>query len=185
MTALHVHPGHTLQMIQDVKTCWDSTFLMIERVWKLQSAVDVWLEIEAKHECTTSTQNKQSLSVLKLHPSEWLQLKHLLEILQHFYAATKLLSITSELCIQHAWREFNDCFTHLEQQKKDAKGASVKTWFHSLNTVLDAANAKLSKYYSHTDQECGWIYNAAVILDPTQKLKTYKVQSAVDDYPLS
>jgi hypothetical protein len=44
--------------------------------------------------------------------------------------------------------------------------------------VLSAANKgkeKLSKYYSKTDKERGFIFNCATILDPSQKLTLYEV----------
>jgi hypothetical protein len=44
--------------------------------------------------------------------------------------------------------------------------------------VLSAANKgrdKLSKYYSKTDEERGYLFNCATILDLTQKLTAYEV----------
>jgi hypothetical protein len=44
--------------------------------------------------------------------------------------------------------------------------------------VLSAANRgkdKLSKYYSKTNEERGFIFNYATILDPSQKLSAYEV----------
>ncbi|KAF2022810.1 hypothetical protein EK21DRAFT_82361, partial [Setomelanomma holmii] len=47
-----------------------------------------------------------------------------------------------------------------------------------LTVVRNAAakgRVKLSKYYSRTDKERCYLFNCATILNPTQKLTTYKV----------
>ncbi|EUC39510.1 hypothetical protein COCMIDRAFT_111380, partial [Bipolaris oryzae ATCC 44560] len=47
-------------------------------------------------------------------------------------------------------------------------------WLSIVRAAANKGRAKLSKYYSKTDKERGYLFNCASILDPTQKLTAYK-----------
>jgi hypothetical protein len=48
-------------------------------------------------------------------------------------------------------------------------------WPDIVRAAAEKGRAKLSKYYSKTGGEQGYLFNCAAVLDPTQKLTVYEV----------
>jgi hypothetical protein len=146
--------------IQDVRTRWNSTFLMLNRARQLQSIFDQY--------CTT-----HQYVQFKLDQEEWRQVEYLLLITKPFFDFTNVLSKTRDVTVHHVFSIYNRLFTHLEDAEKKLKGKGVP-WKKRMLQALRAAKAKLSKYYGATDNEpYGTIYAIATILYPSKKLRYF------------
>lgn len=146
--------------IQDVRTRWNSTFLMLSRARKLQSVFDQY--------CTT-----HQYVQFKLDQEEWRQVEYLLLITKPFFDFTNVLSKTRDATVHHVFSIYNSLFSHLENAEKKLKCKAIP-WKKRMLQALRAAKAKLSKYYSATDNEpYGIIYAIATILYPSKKLRYF------------
>lgn len=146
--------------IQDVRTRWNSTFLMLSRARKLKSIFD---EYCAMHQYVQ----------FKLDQEEWRQVEYLLLITKPFFDFTNVLSKTRDVTVHHVFSIYNRLFTHLEDAEKKLKRKAVP-WKKRMLQALRAAKEKLSKYYSATDNEpYGIIYAIATILYPSKKLRYF------------
>ncbi|CAP79491.1 Pc19g00750 [Penicillium rubens Wisconsin 54-1255] len=96
--------------IQDVRTRWNSTFLMLRRAKRLQSTFDEF--------CSQYDQDH-----FALNQEEWRQIEYLLWITQPFFKFTSLLSKTKDVSIHLIFSIYNKLFAHLEKSK-NAQSAS-------------------------------------------------------------
>ena len=156
--------GGSVILLQDVRTRWNSTYLMLCRALRLQRTVSEWL-------CHPDT--PQQFSRLDLERIEWDRIRYLIVLLEPYYICTLSLSKTSGPSISQAWLCYNTLFEHIETQKKRLS-RKREGWKRELVTALEAANAKLSEYYSATADDAGLLYNAGCVLDPGQKLEYYR-----------
>jgi hypothetical protein len=62
-----------------------------------------------------------------------------------------------------------------EDLGEDLENQESTDWPAVVRAAAERGRAKLSKYYSRTDAEHGFLFNCATILDPIQKLTTYEV----------
>lgn len=146
--------------IQDVRTRWNSTFLMLNRARRLQSVFDQY--------CTTY-QHVQ----FKLDQEEWRQVEYLLLITKPFFDFTSVLSKTRDVTVHHVFSIYNRLFNHLEDAEKKLKHKAVP-WKKRMLQALRSAKRKLSKYYTATDNESyGKVYAIATILCPSKKLRYF------------
>jgi Domain of unknown function (DUF4413) len=74
---------------------------------------------------------------------------------------------------------YNRLFDFLDQISEElgeeANTGDNSEWPTIVKAAAEKGKAKLSKYYSRTGGEQGFLFNCATILDPTQKLTAYKV----------
>jgi hypothetical protein len=146
--------------IQDVRTRWNSTFLMLTRARKLQSYFDEY--------CTTN-----QYAHFKLNKEEWRQVEYLLLVTKPFFDFTNVLSKTRDCTVHHIFSIYNRLFTHLEEAEKKLRYKRVR-WKKSMLQALQLAQKKLSKYYSATDNSPhGITYALATILYPSKKLRYF------------
>lgn len=146
--------------IQDVRTRWNSTFLMLDRAKRLQSVFDQY--------CTTH----QYLH-FKLDVEEWRQIEYLLLLTKPFFDFTNVLSKTRDVTVHHVFSIYNRLFNHLDDAEKKLKRKGVP-WKKRMLQALAAAKTKLNKYYTATDREpYGKIYAIATILYPSKKLRYF------------
>jgi hypothetical protein len=149
-----------LILIQDVRTRWNSTFLMLSRAKKLQSIIDQY--------CTT-----HQYVQFKLDQEEWRQIEYLLLITKPFFDYTTILSKTNDVTVHSIFSIYNELFNHIDVSEKQLKRKAVP-WKKQMLRALQAARKKLAKYYKATDIEAhGDIYAIATILSPSKKLQYF------------
>lgn len=163
---------------------------MCERAVKLQSYINEWLEAEISLRATTGSSHAndgrveadfKDLKKLRLSTTEWKHLESVTEMLKRFKNATNHLSESKKPLIRHIWRMYNALFDFLDQMTQELGSDGVDDseghdWPQVVRDAAGKGRAKLSKYYAKTDQQRGFLFNCATILDPTQKLTAYEVR---------
>jgi hypothetical protein len=142
--------------MQDVKTRWNSTFLMLQRAKNLQTICDKYCS-----EC--------GLSDLVLTGDEWKQIDYLLSITQPFFNFTTVLSKTKDVTIHIVFSIYNQLFDHLEKSIDQLRRKKAR-WQITMRTTLEYAAQKLRGYYAETDEAHGDLYAIATIMAPQNKL---------------
>lgn len=155
-----LQPEPALIPIQDIRTRWNSTFLMLNRAKKLQPFYDQY--------CT----DHQYL-YFKLDPEEWRQVEYLLLLTKPFFDFTMMLSKTKDITAHNIYSIYNKLFSHLDAAEAKLKNKGV-IWKKRMLRALQTAKKKLSKYYTATDYEpYGDIYALATIFSPSKKLRYF------------
>jgi len=163
---------------------------MCARAVKIQKYIDEWLkqEIAMKtgassttlfHGSSTAEVDFRDIKRLRLSSIEWRHLELVTEMLKRFKTATSFLSENKKPQIQYIWLMYDRLFDFLERMIEDfdddTGGHEDTEWPAIVRAAADKGRMKLSKYYSKTDAEQGFLFNCATILDPTQKLTAYEV----------
>jgi len=161
---------------------------MCERAVKLQPYIDEWLHNEillkpTSHTSGNSTNSEadwKDLKKLRLASTEWQHLKAITQMLSRFKKATSFLSENSKPQIQYIWLMYNRLFDFLElmtnELGEDSNALDDSEWPEVVRLAALKGRMKLSKYYSRTGEEQGFLFNCATILDPSQKLTTYEAR---------
>ncbi len=75
---------------------------------------------------------------------------------------------------------YNRLFDFLEKIEQelgeDLNYKENTEWPEVVKAAAEKGRLKLTKYYSRTGEEQGFLFNCATILDPTQKLTAYEVR---------
>ncbi|KAJ5355553.1 uncharacterized protein N7496_012765, partial [Penicillium cataractarum] len=150
-----------LMPIQDVRTRWNSTFLMLRRARRLQSAFDDF--------CV-----QFNLADVKIDRDEWRQVDYLLSITYPFFKFTSSLSATTDVTIHNVFGIYNALFTHIDKAKVQLARKKVG-WKRVMKSALDRARDKLTEYYGKTDDIPGDLYAIATILGPRNKLEFFTI----------
>lgn len=145
--------------IQDVRTRWNSTFLMLRRAKRLQSAFDDF--------CV-----QFNLTDMRMDGDEWRQVDYLLSITYPFFKFTSSLSATTDVTIHNVFGIYNALFTHIDKAKAQLARKKVG-WKRVMKSALDRARDKLTEYYGKTDDIPGDLYAIATILGPRNKLEFF------------
>lgn len=130
--------------IQDVKTRWNSTFLMLRRAKRLRTIFTLFC---AEYDC------KEML----LGDQEWRQVDYLLCITEPFFDYTTQLSKTRDVTAHYVFKIYNRLFDHLERSMNQLRRKRVP-WKKQMLDALEAGRSKLDEYYSQTDNIRGHIY---------------------------
>ena len=117
---LQINPDHSdlrqrdpkLKPIQDVKTRWNSTYLMLRRAKRLRRFFQPFCD---EYNC------KEML----LSEEEWCQINYLLYITEPFFYYTTKLSKTRDVTIHLVFKIYNALFEHLEQLTKQLQRKRV------------------------------------------------------------
>ncbi|KAJ5379647.1 uncharacterized protein N7496_002075 [Penicillium cataractarum] len=142
--------------MQDVKTRWNSTFLMLRRAKRLRATFDEYCP-------------EYDLQDLVLSPDEWRQIDYLLTITQPFFTFTTTLSKTKDVSVHIVFGIYNMLFDHLEKSIAQLARKKVK-WKTTMMSALQQAKQKLSDYYAQTDEIHGDLYAIATIIAPQTKV---------------
>jgi hypothetical protein len=163
---------------------------MCARAIKLQKYIDEWLKQEiilkpgvnadsVPNSNDTTEVDFRDLKRLRLSSTEWHHLELITEMLKRFKDATSFLSENQKPQIQFIWLMYNRLFDFLDQMtedlNEDLENQESTDWPAVVRAAAEKGQAKLSKYYSKTDAQHGFLFNCATVLDPTQKLTTYEV----------
>jgi hypothetical protein len=163
---------------------------MCERAIKIQKYIDEWLKLEIAlklgvnvngipNDSDTAEVDFRDLKRLRLSSTEWHHLELLTEVLKRFKDATNFLSENYKPQIQYIWLMYNRLFDFLDKMledlDEDLESQENTEWPAVVRAAAEKGRTKLSKYYSKTDAERGFLFNCATILDPTQKLTAYEV----------
>lgn len=104
--------GPQLVPIQDVRTRWNSTYLMLQRTKRLQSDLDKYCLMER-------------LANLKLGLDEWRQIDYLLCLTKPFFIYTTTFSKTKDVTIHQVFKLYNELFKHLESSVRQLSRKKV------------------------------------------------------------
>ncbi len=143
-----------LTPIIDVKTRWNSTFLMLERAAKLKGPLAALCSSE------------KALSSYLMTEPEWKQLKLLCTLLQKFDRATKLLSMERHSTISAYLPTFHWLLDSLQSFVEDNPGA--------LALAAQKGIVKLEKYEDELRIANSKIPYVAVFLNPALKMGFFK-----------
>jgi hypothetical protein len=146
--------------MQDVKTRWNSTFLMLRRAKRLQSTFDEFCQVYNQMD-------------LQLSEEEWRQVDYLLSITQPFWAFTNEVSKSRDITIHAVFGIYNALFAHLEKSKRQLVRKKV-LWKTVMLRALEYARKKLSQYYCATDEVGDDLYAIATIMAPQNKLEFFQ-----------
>ncbi|KAG0160746.1 hypothetical protein PDIDSM_8276 [Penicillium digitatum] len=143
-----LQPEPALIPIQDVRTRWNSTFLMLNRAKKLQPFYD--------HSIKKSGVKSSIFFLTK-----------------PFFDFTMMLSKTKDITAHNIYSIYNKLFSHLDAAEAKLKNKGV-IWKKRMLWALQTAKKKLSKYYTATEYEpYGDIYALATIFSPSKKLRYF------------
>jgi hypothetical protein len=144
-----------LTPIFDVKTCWNSTFLMIQRAETLRSPI-MALCVSVSY-----------LTKLSLEDEEWIMLNKLSSFLENFEYATKIFSTSNQVICRYL-----PTFDYLIHEIETFLKETTDPHFQA---VVSEAKLKLLKYKPelHTSP----IPYFAVLLHPSMKMSYFKVNN--------
>ena len=137
---------------------------MLQRVLCQRQGFNNWLGTNPKV-------GKMSLGFLKLQDSDWHIIQQMVEHLNVFEEATKLLSGSKYITLSMVIPTFIELFTYIETvtEREDIQ-LDVKLALPHSHTVL-------SKYYEFSDDSS--FYLAAVILDPRSKANIWSTNKSM------
>jgi len=148
--------------IQDVRTRWNSTFLMLRRAKRLRPIFTLF--------CT-----EYDCEEMLLYEEEWRQVDYLLYITEPFFDYTTQLSKTRDITAHYVFKIYNKLFEHLERSMTQLRRKRV-LWKKQMLYALEAGRLKLDEYYSQTDNIRGHIYAISTMLAPVNKFKFFRTK---------
>jgi hypothetical protein len=151
--------GPQLVPIQDVRTRWNSTFLMLRRAKRLRSFFQPFCE---EYDCEEMLLDNQ----------EWRQIDYLLQITRPFFDYTTELSKTKEVTTHLVFKLYNALFDHFFEAEALLKRKRVP-WKSDMLKALTAGRLKLDEYYSQTDNLKGHIYAVGTMLAPDSRFQFF------------
>ncbi|RDL30102.1 uncharacterized protein BP5553_06232 [Venustampulla echinocandica] len=161
-----------LRLIQDVKTRWNSTCLMLIRATKLRLSIDEYTR-------------RGTPSMFRLTEHEWKQVEYLIDLTKPFVLLTDQIGQSKGISIGAVYTFYDIAFTHIEQMTAQLEvkvgrrhGPQIK-WIQELLVGLGAAQEKLRKYYTETYKDLGSLYAFAMILTPGFKTSSFQTDSGL------
>lgn len=145
--------------LQDVKTRWNSTFLMLRRAKRLREFLGTF--------CTD-----YNCEEMALNKDEWRQIDYLLCLTKPFYEYTLALSKTRDVTAHLVFQIYNMLFEHLEKSIKQLQRKRV-LWKQQMLSSLEAGRLKLDEYYSQTDYDRDHIYAISTMLAPDNRFQFF------------
>jgi hypothetical protein len=157
-----------LQLKLDVKTRWNSTFDMLDRVLKLKPAYD------------SMCNGDGGLNKYKITTDEWNYLEQLKKLLHRFNTlTTKVSASTAYPTISKTIAVYNKLIDHIEIFiENNTNNNDVLS--EQLKLGATAANEKLKKYYSKTDFSP--VYSVATAMDSRMKFYWWDRKNWEEEY---
>ncbi|KAJ5253812.1 uncharacterized protein N7525_007394 [Penicillium rubens] len=152
--------------IQDVRTRWNSTFLMLRRAKRLQPIFDEFC-------------SHYGHPHLMLDREEWRQIDYLLYLTKPFFEFTTALSQTKDATIHSVFGIYSQLFNHLEISIGQLEPKQV-AWKRLMVDALYAAKDKLSQYYNKIAETHNNLYAIGTILAPQYKLGFFEQAAWAD-----
>ena len=146
--------------IQDVRTRWNSIFLMLRRAKRLRA---IFPSFYAEYDCEE----------MLLSDEEWRQIDYLLYLTELFFEYITELSKTRDITTYLVFKVYNTLFEHLEKSMIQLKRKRVPWKKHMLES-LEASRLKLDEYYSQTDNIQGHIYAISTMLAPDNRIQFFQ-----------
>ncbi|KAJ6105315.1 hypothetical protein N7523_010125 [Penicillium sp. IBT 18751x] len=156
---LKIQPGQGLMPLQDVKTRWNSTFLMLRRAKRLRVFI-------------TQFCDQFDYQDFALHDDQWRQIDYLLYLTKPFFDFTLALSKTRDSTSHLVFQIYNKLFEHLDKAKAQLERKRVG-WKQQILGSLEACYSKLSEYYERTDRMRGHIYPICTMLSPDSRFQFF------------
>ncbi|KAJ5120790.1 uncharacterized protein N7515_010178 [Penicillium bovifimosum] len=152
-------PGQGLMPIQDVRTRWNSTFLMLRRAKRLRVFIMKYCD---QFNCKD----------FALDDDQWRQIDYLLYLTKPFFDFTLALSKSREVTSHLVFLIYNRLFEHLEKSITQLRRKRV-LWKQQMLSSLEASHAKLRDYYKETDKMRGHIYAVCTMLSPDSRFQFF------------
>ncbi|KAJ5740168.1 hypothetical protein N7493_000040 [Penicillium malachiteum] len=146
--------------IQDVRTRWNSTFLMLRRAKRLRAFFQPFC---LEYGCEE----------MLLTPEEWRQIDYLLYLTEPFFEYTTELSKTQDVTIHLVFKLYNALFLHLEKSIEQLRQKQVP-WKRHMLQCLEASRLKLDEYYAQTDSIPGHIFAVGTMLAPDNRFQFFQ-----------
>jgi hypothetical protein len=148
--------------MQDVRTRWNSTYLLLRCAKRLQSVFDEFCAQYSRHD-------------LQLSQEEWRQIDYLLAITQPFFPFITTLSKSKHITVHTVFDIYNKLFSYLERSMAQLARKKVN-WKAVILSALKQAKSKLSQYYSMTNDIPGDLYAIGTILASQNKLHFFSTK---------
>lgn len=145
--------------LQDVKSRWNSTFLMLRRAKRLRGFI---IQFCDQFNCKD----------FALDNDQWRQIDYLLCLTKPFFDYTLALSKTRDVTSHLVFQIYNLLFEHLERSIKQLKRKRV-AWKQQMLSSLEASRLKLVEYYEQTDHMRGHIYAVCTMLSPDSRFQFF------------
>jgi 6-pyruvoyl-tetrahydropterin synthase len=107
-----------------------------------------------------------SVTYLLFDNDEWSQIEYLIELLKSFCLFIKALSFICTFTINMIFKIYNRLFEHLKKTSFRLARKRV-SWKKNLMKTIKATQAKLTKYYSQTQNDLELLYDKAILLHST------------------
>jgi hypothetical protein len=152
----------SLMVIRNNSTRWNSTYLMLVRVLKLQSSLKVYVA-----DCLAKKGDKTDASMKKLQQlteEDWIHLQLVHDVLEPFHTATLRLQTIAQNGYGSLWQ----CLPVLEYLLQEMEKRIPKEGVENpLQMAANNAWNKLTFYYKLTDASP--YYVASIVLNPNYK----------------
>ncbi|CAB5213516.1 unnamed protein product [Rhizophagus irregularis] len=155
-----------LNLILDVKTRWNSTYLMLKRALELQVPLDNIAAID------------RELNDFSILSDEWKIIEELCRVLKIFQDATEYMSQSKFITLSASIPVYNALLEHIENLLDEQNTSYCPIL--EVRSAIRMGYEKLKEYYARTDDS--YIYPIATILDPRIKLKYYTQQKWEQEY---
>ena len=153
-----------LTLILDVSTKWNSSYDMLLRFKKLNTAINWWIE---------NVSNK--FADFRLRVQKWHQIRYLIQLFRTFKIIIDFVSRFKIITIHQIWNVYDNLFNHLKSQNEKVEKIDSNLWTSELDRAIKAKHVKLVKYNDKIKHSYERFLNFATILDFEMKVKLYKI----------